>query len=126
MAVNNVVLSGNLCKDAELRKNAHNTSILTFTVAINDRYKNQMTDVWETKAVFVPCIVFGNYADALAKYLFKGSEVFVAGKLNYRQWERDGSLMSKLEVIVSDARLIKQSNAQPQNQLSEQTCEIPF
>lgn len=121
MSVNNVVIVGNLCRDPELRKNTYGTSMLSFTVAVNEKYKNSATDTWENKAVYVPCIVFGNYADALERYLSKGTEVLVAGKLNFRSWESDGRNVTKLEVIGQEVKSLRQpktQSTQPQTQSS--------
>lgn len=101
MSINRVVISGNLTRDAELRKTGGGMSVLGFRVAVNDRRRNQQGE-WEDYANFIDCTMFGNRAEALSRYLGKGTKVAIEGKLRYSQWERDGQMRSKVEVIVDE------------------------
>ena len=58
---------------------------------------------------FVDCTMFGNRAEAIARYLTKGSKVAVEGKLRYSSWERDGQRRSKLEVVVDEIEFLSRS-----------------
>ena len=102
MGINKVFLSGNLTRDPELRATASGTQVLEFGLAVNERVRNQQTDVWEERANFFSCIVFGRRAEALSRYLAKGAKVSIEGSLRYSSWERDGVKRSKVEVIVSE------------------------
>ena len=102
MSINRVIISGNLTRDPELRSTAGGTSVLGFGVAVNDRRKNQQTGEWEDYPNFIDCTMFGARADALNKYLSKGTKVTIEGKLRWSQWERDGQKRSKIEVIVDE------------------------
>lgn len=103
MSINRTVISGNLTRDPDVRATAAGTQVLSFTVAVNDRRKNQQTGEWEDHANFVGCTMFGARAEAVGRYLSKGSKVCVEGKLRYSSWEdRDGGKRSKLEVIVDE------------------------
>ena len=101
MSINRVILSGNLTRDPELRMTKGGKQVLSFGLAVNDRMRNQHTGEWEDRPNFVDCIIFGNRAEAVAKYVSKGSKVAVEGRLRYSSWEtKDGQRRSKLEVIV--------------------------
>ena len=102
MGINKVFLSGNLTRDPELRATAAGTQVLEFGLAVNERVRNQQTDVWEERANFFSCIVFGRRAEALSRYLAKGAKVSIEGSLRYSSWERDGVKRSKVEVIVDE------------------------
>ena len=106
MSINRVLISGNLTRDPELRATAGGTQVLSFGVAVNDRRKNPQTGEWEDYPNFVDCTMFGNRAEAVARYLSKGSKVAVEGKLRYSSWERDGQRRSKLEVIVDELEFL--------------------
>lgn len=106
MSINRVEISGNLTRDAEMRSSRSGTAVLKFSVAVNDRKKNQSTGEWEDVTSFVDCTMFGRRAEALESRLRKGVKVFVAGRLRQDTWEtEDGSKRSKLEVIVEDIDL---------------------
>ena len=102
MSINRVNISGNLTRDPELRATAGGTQVLSFGVAVNDRRRNQQTGEWEDYPNFVDCTMFGARAEAVSRFLNKGSKVAIEGKLRYSSWERDGQRRSKLEVIVDE------------------------
>ncbi|VWL92995.1 Single-stranded DNA-binding protein [Collinsella sp. AK_207A] len=106
MSINRVLISGNLTRDPELRATAGGTQVLSFGVAVNDRRRNPQTNEWEDYPNFVDCTMFGNRAEAVARYLSKGSKVAIEGKLRYSSWERDGQRRSKLEVIVDEIEFL--------------------
>lgn len=114
MSINRVVISGNLTRDPELRSTSGGLSILSFGVAVNDRRKNSSTGEWEDVPNFVDVTVFGRRADALNRYLSKGTKVAIEGKLRFEQWEaKDGSRRSKLSVVADEVELMGGRESKP-------------
>jgi single-strand DNA-binding protein len=105
MSINVVVISGNLTRDPELRHTNSGTAILSFGVAVNDRMKDR-DGSWVDRPNFVDVTVFGARAEALSRYLSKGTKVALSGKLRYSSWERDGQKRSKLEVIAEEIEFL--------------------
>lgn len=117
MSINSATISGNLTRDPELRQTQGGSSILNFSVAVNDRRQNQQTGEWEDYPNFIDCVMFGARAQAVSQYLAKGSKVAVQGKLHYSSWEKDGQKRSKIEVVVSELEFMSRSQqGQPQQQ----------
>jgi single-strand DNA-binding protein len=114
VSINRVNISGNLTRDPELRATSGGTQVLTFGVAVNDRRRNQQTGEWEDVPNFVDCVVFGNRADALSRFLSKGMKVAIEGKLRWSSWEKDGQRRSKLEVIVDEVEFFSQRGGSDQ------------
>lgn len=113
MSINRVNITGNLTRDPELRATAGGTQMLAFGVAVNDRRRNQQTGEWEDVPNFVDCIVFGSRAEAVSRFISKGSKVAIEGKLRYSAWEtKEGQRRSKLEVIVDEIEFMSRSNGQ--------------
>lgn len=113
MSINRVNITGNLTRDPELRATAGGTQILSFGVAVNDRRKNPQTGTWEDVPNFVDCIVFGQRAEAVSRFISKGSKVAIEGKLRFSSWEtKDGDRRSKLEVIVDEIDFMSRANGQ--------------
>lgn len=110
MSINRVNISGNLTRDPELRATAGGTQVLSFGVAVNDRRRNPQSGEWEDYPNFVDCTMFGTRAEAVSRYLSKGSKVAIEGKLRYSSWERDGQRRSKLEVIVDEIEFLSRGN----------------
>ena len=110
MRINRVNTTGNLTRDPELRATQSGSQVLSFGVAVNDRRRNPQTGEWEDYPNYVDCTMFGTRAEAVGRYISKGSKVAIEGKLRYSSWERDGQRRSKLEVIVDDIEFM---NARP-------------
>ena len=134
MSINRVNISGNLTRDPELRMTRGGSQILSFGVAVNDRRKNPQTGEWEDYPNFVDCTMFGTRAEAVSRYLSKGSKVAIEGKLRYSSWEaKDGSKRSKLEVVVDEIEIKFMSSdgavsraAAPSDEPEVWDDEIPF
>lgn len=113
MSINRVNITGNLTRDPELRATAGGTQMLAFGVAVNDRRKNPQTGAWEDVPNFVDCIVFGSRAEAVSRFITKGSKVAIEGKLRYSSWEnKEGQRRSKLEVIVDEIDFLSRQGQQ--------------
>lgn len=113
MSINRVNITGNLTRDPELRATAGGTQMLAFGVAVNDRRKNTQTGAWEDVPNFVDCIVFGQRAEAVSRFISKGSKVAIEGKLRYSSWEnKEGQRRSKLEVIVDEIDFLSRQGQQ--------------
>lgn len=126
MAINTCTISGNLTRDPELRATAGGTAVLGFSVAVNDRHKNQQTGVWEDHPNYIDCTMFGSRAEALANILHKGSGVTVQGKLRWSEWERDGQKRSKIEVVVDEIALHDKKGAAPADQAAAPEPEAEY
>lgn len=133
MSINHVTISGNLTRDAEIKRTASGMAIVSFTVAVNERRKNTQTGEYENYANFVDVAWFGTYAEKCAATLTKGSKVCVAGKLRQSRWTtQDGQNRSKLEVIAEEVELPPRPQGQfnpPQQEPVQDTLygsDIPF
>lgn len=115
MSINRVNISGNLTRDPETSRTAGGTAVMSFGVAVNERAKNQQTGEWEDRPNFVDCVMFGTRAEAVGRYLSKGSKVAIEGKLRWSQWQtQDGQKRSKLEVIVDEIEFMSRSEQRAQ------------
>lgn len=112
MSINRVTISGNLTRDPELRSTGSGMSVLKMGVAVNDRRKNQQTGEWEDYANFVDVTMFGARAEAVSKFLTKGTKVAIEGKLRWSQWEsQQGEKRSKLEVVADEIEFLSARDA---------------
>jgi len=90
---------GNLGRDAELR-DTRAGSVLSFSVASSQGKRGEETTTW------VRCSLFGKRAEALARYLTKGTRVAVAGTLSLREYEGRNGPGTSLELMVSEVQLM--------------------
>ena len=104
--VNKVFLMGNLTRDLEMRALPSGTNVGSFGIAVNERFKSKDGE-WQERANFVDCEIFGARADAMSRFLGKGSPVFIEGKLRLDQWEdTQGQKRSKLKVVVDNFEFV--------------------
>jgi single-strand DNA-binding protein len=90
--VNTITLVGNLTADPVLRQLPDGRSVCDLRLAVNDQ-KDQ-------PPLYIDIATFGKAADACAKYLTKGRQVAVTGRLTPQEWEaKDGSKRSKHQVV---------------------------
>lgn len=114
MAVNTCAIVGNLVRDPEVRAANSGSVVMNFSMAVNDREKNPQTGEWEDMPSYYDCVMFGNRAEAVSRYLSKGSKVAVRGHLKQRRWEaKDGSKRSKVEIIVEDLEFMSRRSEEP-------------
>lgn len=111
MAINKVIISGNLTREPELRYTNAGTAILAFGIAVNEKVKNSQTGEWEDRPNFIDCNMWGKRAEAVSKYLVKGAKVAIEGRLRFNQWEKDGQKRSKLDVTVDEIEFMSRSEA---------------
>lgn len=110
--MNKVILIGRLTADPELRYTPSGTEVSTVTVAVN-RMPNQNGEV---VADFIRCIVWGKSAENLAKYMSKGRQVAIEGRLQVRSWEQDGSKRWTTEVVAERVQYLGSKSAEGQNE----------
>lgn len=107
MSINRVVLTGNLTRDAELKQTSGGMAIVKIRLAVNDRRKNASTGQWEDSPNFIDVVIFGSRGEALSRFLSKGKQIAVEGKLRWSEWESQaGEKRSKVEVVADDIELL--------------------
>lgn len=125
MALNTVAIAGNLTRDPELAKTKNGGSVLTLSVAVNDRQHNTKTDEWEDHANYFDCTLFGKRAESLADILVKGQKVAIQGKLRQQRWETDeGQKRSRVCIMVSELDFMNPAKKKAKH--SEDEDELPF
>jgi single-strand DNA-binding protein len=96
---------GRLVKDPELRKTNSDVSFATFTLAVDNRIREQDGT---RGTIFIDCRVFREQAENLVKFTRKGSMVAVDRSLNQRNFVRqDGSKGKVIEVYVDSVTFLE-------------------
>lgn len=92
--MNQVILTGRLTKDPELRTTQSDKQVASFTLAV-DKY-GEGTD-------FINCIVWGKQAENLCKYQEKGSQIGLSGRIQTRSYEDDKGNKRNITEVVADS-----------------------
>ncbi len=110
MAFNKVILMGNLTADPEVRTTPSGQSVTSFSLAVNRTFRGSDGNRREETS-FINCTAWGNTGETIAKYVGKGRQLLVSGRLQQRSWEdkETGKRRSAIDVIVEEFH--KQMNA---------------
>jgi single-strand DNA-binding protein len=95
--LNRVYLLGNIGADPELRVTPNGGSVLKIRMATSETYMDK-NRVKQEKAEWHSVVVWGKQAEALGKFLQKGSKIHVEGSLQTRSWDKDGQKHYATEV----------------------------
>jgi single-strand DNA-binding protein len=99
MYLNKAIIIGNLTRDPEIKALPSGNKVCTFGIATNRNYKDKEGNRQES-VEFHNIVVFGRVAELVAQYLKKGSQAYVEGRLQTRNWEQDGVKKYRTEIVA--------------------------
>jgi single-strand DNA-binding protein len=106
MSLNKVMLIGNTGKDPEVTTLQGGNKVAKFTVATTESYKDKSGTKVE-KTEWHNVVVWGPLADIAEKYLKKGRQVYVEGKVQTRSWDdSDGKKRYATEINATSFELL--------------------
>lgn len=104
--VNKVILVGNLGKSPEIRNLENGRSVVNFPLATSETYKDKSGER-VTKTEWHNIVIWSPLAEVAEKYLNKGSQVYIEGKLTTRSWDdNDGNKRYTTEVVGREMTLL--------------------
>ena len=126
MAINKVILIGNLGANPEIRALPSGQNVANFSLATTERFtdrngaKQERTD-WHR------IVAFGRLADTCERFLSKGCQVYIEGRLSTRQYEaKDGSgKRYRTEIVARQLRLLG-NRTNGNTSKAETSDDIPF
>jgi single-strand DNA-binding protein len=130
--VNKVILVGNLGRDPEIKYTQNNVCVANFSIATSESWKNKQTDEWEEKTEWHRIVAWRHLAERAEKYLRKGKQVYIEGKLETRKWQgNDGQDRYTTEIIARELILLGKKDAAdpfaaPQAQHANASAEAPI
>lgn len=116
--INTVVILGNLTKDPEQRMTSSGKKVANFSIAVNGY--NEHVDYFNVET-------WGKTAEFVTKYLQKGSQVVVAGRLMQKVWEKDGEKHYEVVIVADNVQSTSSNKSDSkkgtQTELLEQIAE---
>ena len=98
--VNKVILIGNLGSDPDTRYMPNGNAVANISLATSDSWRDKETGQQHERTEWHRVVFFGKLAEIVGQYLRKGSKIYVEGRLQTREWEKDGVKRYTTEVIV--------------------------
>ena len=98
--INSCVLVGRLTRDVQERRTQNGTPVVSFTLAVDRRKKEDGAD-------FIPCIAWDKAAETIARYVHKGDLFGVTGYIQTRSYEKDGRTNYVTEVVTTGFQFLE-------------------
>ena len=107
--MNRVILVGRITRDPELRTSPNNVSFTAFSIAVS---RTAVSSNGEREADFINCVAFNKQAENLCRFIKKGGQIGVEGKLQTRRYTaQDGSNRIATEVICDAIHFLEPRGA---------------
>lgn len=108
MNINKVLVGGRLGADPELTHTSSGKTVCKFSIATSETWMSDGEK--QEKTEWTKIVVWGKQAENCVKYLTKGSQAFIEGRLQTRSWEdKDGNKKYTTEVVASSVQFIGKS-----------------
>jgi len=120
-SVNKVIVVGNLGRDPEIRYSQQGTAVCNLAIATSDKWTDKQGQQ-QSKTEWHRVVVFGKQAENCERYLTKGKQVYVEGKLQTRSYEKEGQTHYATDIIANVVQFLgggqsgEQQSGRPQRQ----------
>ena len=105
MSVNKAILICSAGKDAEVRM-VGESKVATFSVATNEKYKDSKSGEWKENTEWHNIVCWRHTAELADKYIRKGTQLYIEGKIRTRSWEKDGEKRYVTEIVADTIQLL--------------------
>jgi single-strand DNA-binding protein len=104
--INKVIIVGRLGRDPEVRYTPDGTAVANFSIATSDEWKDKQSGEKKERTEWHRIVAWRGLGETCGKYLSKGRQVYVEGKLQTRSWEKDGVTHYMTEIVASDVQFL--------------------
>ena len=121
--MNSVALIGRLTRDPEVRySSGSQTAVAKFTLAVNRPFAKE----GEQDADFIGITCFGKTAELVERYMSKGRQVGVTGRIQTGSYEKDGRKVYTTDVIADRVEFLDRGNASSESSAMQPADDDPF
>ncbi|MBN4178763.1 single-stranded DNA-binding protein [Pseudomonas savastanoi] len=112
--INKVILVGTCGQDPDCRYLPNSTAVTNLSLATSEQWTDKQTGQKVEKTEWHRVSLFGKVAEIAGEYLRKGSQVYIEGKLQTREWEKDGIKRYTTEIVVDMQGTMQLLGGRPQ------------
>lgn len=123
--VNKVILVGTCGQDPETRYLPNGNAVTNLSLATSEQWTDKQTGQKVEKTEWHRVSLFGKVAEIAGEYLRKGSQVYIEGKLQTREWEKDGIKRYTTEIVVDMQGTLQLLGGRPQGEQGQQQSQQP-
>ena len=121
--VNRVHLIGHIGKNPEVKTLESGAKVATFSLATTESYKDKNTGERVDKTEWHNIVLWKGLADITERFLKKGSQVYIEGKIQYRSYEKDGVTRYSTEILGSSLTMLSKNSDSSQGSVPAQVVE---
>ena len=114
--INKVILVGNVGMDPEVRSLETGVKVARLRLATTERIFNRQTNESTDHTEWHTITLWRGLADVADKYIRKGSQIYVEGRLRSREWEKDGVKHTAVEIVADELKLLGRRTDTPQQE----------
>lgn len=114
--VNKVILVGTLGQDPEVRYLPNGSAVTNISLATSEQWTDKQSGQKVERTEWHRVVMFGKVAEIAGEYARKGTQLYIEGKLQTREWEKDGIKRFTTEVHVDMRGSMQLLGGKPQGQ----------
>ena len=110
--INKVILIGRLGRDPEIRYTPGGAAVANFTMATSEEWRDKETGEKQERTEWHRVVAWRRLGEICGEYLKKGSQVYIEGRLQTRDWEdRDGNKRYTTEIIAQNMQMLDRAGS---------------
>lgn len=119
-SINKVILQGNVGQNPKTQYFSHNNKVSYLSIATNEKIMHVSQQDY-TKTQWYQVVCYNQLSDYVEQNIFKGSLVYIEGRINIRQEQKNNKNISIFEIEAKYIRLVKQSKEKTEDSNKENT-----
>ncbi len=125
--INKVILVGNVGMDPEVRSLETGVKVARIRLATTERIFNRQTNETTEHTEWHTITLWRGLAEVVDKYVHKGSQLYIEGRLRSREWEQDGQKRYATEIVADDMKLLgRRQDGAPQQGGYQQPAQSTY
>ncbi|MDN4500166.1 single-stranded DNA-binding protein [Pseudomonas mosselii] len=114
--VNKVILVGTLGQDPEVRYMGNGNAVTNLSLATSEQWTDKQSGQKVERTEWHRVVMYGKVAEIAGEYARKGAQIYIEGKLQTREWEKDGIKRYTTEIVVDNNGTMQLLGSRPQGQ----------
>ncbi|MBU8849345.1 MAG: single-stranded DNA-binding protein [Desulfobacterales bacterium] len=104
--LNKVMLIGRLGRDPEIRYSQQGLAVVNFSIATSEQWTDKNTGDRQERTEWHNIVVFGKQAETCERYLSKGSQIYIEGRLQTSNYEKEGQTHYNTKIVASNFQFL--------------------
>ncbi len=104
--INKAIIIGRLGRDPEIRYSQQGTAVVNFSVATSDEWVDKASGEKRERTQWHRIVVFGKLGEICEKYLAKGRQVYIEGRIQTSDYEKDGQKHYVTDIVANNVQFL--------------------